>query len=619
MLYFSHLSGKLAGNSVMLLRCTALVFALGCPIFGAGVVVGLGQAPPLAFWDAEQKPAGFAVDVLNEAARRERIELVWKPVVSAERVEQGLDDGAYDLLAAGVDTPRRRTRFYVSEPWWSWEVAMLKLHEAPVTRGARIALPTPVFLDLVERYFPGAAASVPNVPRIGARAAAEEVCTGRAEAALMTDNDLHQLLLDRPERCRNIPLQPLDTSVVMELAIVARRPAEDAARRLRARIDEMALDGTLTRLAGRHPVPALGAIRLADRLRSRYDRRTILVIGSASAALLSMAAFFLMRQSRSKRELWQARERYRAFFEQPAMGTAEVDPVTLRFLNVNDLLCRMLGYPREELLTKSFAEITHPDDRPANVELYEKFVRHEIETYTLEKRYLRKNGEAIWTRVHAAPVHDNRTGALLYTIGFIQDISERKEMERQLEESEQRFRYALTNAPFPAVVHAEDGEILQSSRAWWEITGYSPEEVRTVADWTERAYPGEREQIAAHVKGLFERDWSERIDEGEYTVRTASGEERTWFFGSARIGRDSRGRRLVLTMAADISDLKEAQKQIRVLEGLLPICAGCKKIRDEGGDWQQIESYITERSHAQFSHGLCPACAESYFPHLGVA
>ncbi len=60
--------------------------------------------------------------------------------------------------------------------------------------------------------------------------------------------------------------------------------------------------------------------------------------------------------------------------------------------------------------------------------------------------------------------------------------------------------------------------------------------------------------------------------------------------------------------------LTEALGQIRTLTGLLPICASCKKIRDDKGDWKPIESYITERTDALFTHGICPNCAQRFFP-----
>lgn len=65
-----------------------------------------------------------------------------------------------------------------------------------------------------------------------------------------------------------------------------------------------------------------------------------------------------------------------------------------------------------------------------------------------------------------------------------------------------------------------------------------------------------------------------------------------------------------------IRDLQRALAQVRTLSGLLPICSGCKKIRDDQGYWQQIESYIRDHSEADFSHGVCPDCTERLYPDL---
>jgi AmiR/NasT family two-component response regulator len=63
-------------------------------------------------------------------------------------------------------------------------------------------------------------------------------------------------------------------------------------------------------------------------------------------------------------------------------------------------------------------------------------------------------------------------------------------------------------------------------------------------------------------------------------------------------------------------ELQEALNQVKVLSGFLPICASCKKIRDDRGFWQQLEQYIAEHSDAVFSHGICPACAKNLYPGL---
>jgi hypothetical protein len=65
-----------------------------------------------------------------------------------------------------------------------------------------------------------------------------------------------------------------------------------------------------------------------------------------------------------------------------------------------------------------------------------------------------------------------------------------------------------------------------------------------------------------------------------------------------------------------IFSLQEAVAKVKTLSGLLPICASCKKIRDDRGYWNQIETYISDHSEADFSHGLCPECAEKLYPGL---
>ena len=68
-----------------------------------------------------------------------------------------------------------------------------------------------------------------------------------------------------------------------------------------------------------------------------------------------------------------------------------------------------------------------------------------------------------------------------------------------------------------------------------------------------------------------------------------------------------------------VKQLQEALANIKTLSGLLPICARCKKIRDDSGYWQQIEEYISQKSEAQFSHSICPECAAELYPDQDLA
>ena len=63
-----------------------------------------------------------------------------------------------------------------------------------------------------------------------------------------------------------------------------------------------------------------------------------------------------------------------------------------------------------------------------------------------------------------------------------------------------------------------------------------------------------------------------------------------------------------------IGELQEVLLKVKVLSGMLPICSACKKIRDDRGAWRPIESYISEHSSAEFTHGICPECARRLYP-----
>jgi len=67
-----------------------------------------------------------------------------------------------------------------------------------------------------------------------------------------------------------------------------------------------------------------------------------------------------------------------------------------------------------------------------------------------------------------------------------------------------------------------------------------------------------------------------------------------------------------------ILDLQKALSEVKTLRGLIPICSHCKKIRDDKGYWNQIESYIHKHSDAEFSHGICPECAQKYYPDMDL-
>jgi sigma-B regulation protein RsbU (phosphoserine phosphatase) len=81
----------------------------------------------------------------------------------------------------------------------------------------------------------------------------------------------------------------------------------------------------------------------------------------------------------------------------------------------------------------------------------------------------------------------------------------------------------------------------------------------------------------------------------------------------ARVQAGARILNLQMALADRVQELQEALEQIRTLQGVLPICMYCKKIRNDQNYWQQVETYVSQHSQAEFSHGLCPECFEKHF------
>jgi PAS domain S-box-containing protein len=126
----------------------------------------------------------------------------------------------------------------------------------------------------------------------------------------------------------------------------------------------------------------------------------------------------------------------------------------------------------------------------------------------------------------------------------------------------EHFRRALELSPLPMMIHAEDGTILQISRAWRDLSGYDLDEIPTMSDWTEKAYGDDARIAHARAATLF--DLEARIaEEGEYNVRTKSGETRIWSFSSAPLGRIPDGRRIVISVAVDMTERTRSERELR--------------------------------------------------------
>ena len=121
---------------------------------------------------------------------------------------------------------------------------------------------------------------------------------------------------------------------------------------------------------------------------------------------------------------------FRSTFENAAVGMTHVDPQG-NWIRVNDRFCGMLGYSREALLRTEFSVLTHPDDLEPDRTIYLRMMRGEIDHYTIEKRYLHKDGHVIWASLYRALQRDEE-GQPLYSMAIVIDITERKKTEEDL-------------------------------------------------------------------------------------------------------------------------------------------------------------------------------------------
>ena len=120
-------------------------------------------------------------------------------------------------------------------------------------------------------------------------------------------------------------------------------------------------------------------------------------------------------------------------FEHAAIGMALVAPDG-SWLRVNRSVCQITGYSEEELLKRTFQDITHPDDLERDLANVRKLLASEIDTYQIEKRYFHKNGSIVWVLLSVSLVRDDE-GKPRFFISQIQDITRRKESEGQLSEA----------------------------------------------------------------------------------------------------------------------------------------------------------------------------------------
>ena len=141
--------------------------------------------------------------------------------------------------------------------------------------------------------------------------------------------------------------------------------------------------------------------------------------------------------------------RFKTIFEQAALGIANVDGATGKFIEINDKFCKIVGYTESEMKEKSFQEITHPDDLPKDLELLEKVNKRIIKQYSLEKRYFDNEGNIVWVNLTVTPLLIDNDSNTFTLISIVEDITLKKETEELIKKSENHFKSLFEDSPLP--------------------------------------------------------------------------------------------------------------------------------------------------------------------------
>jgi PAS domain S-box-containing protein len=204
-------------------------------------------------------------------------------------------------------------------------------------------------------------------------------------------------------------------------------------------------------------------------------------------------------------------------------------------------------------------------------------------------------------------------------------IIEHKLVSEELKQSKASLE-SIFNSAIPLCITNKDFEIIQANGAYYDIFGHSAllsdrqkcfesrpsDDCQTDMCPITRITKGEVEVVC----DMRKQDKNKREMTFIVTTRPYLNPQKE-SIGIVESFQDITKRKLAEEAKEElIIELQDAQEEINLLSGLLPICASCKKIRDDNGYWNKIESYISNHSRVEFSHGICPGCAQKLYPDL---
>lgn len=260
-----------------------------------------------------------------------------------------------------------------------------------------------------------------------------------------------------------------------------------------------------------------------------------------------------------------AEARFRAIFEQVNVGICQAD-LAGNLVDANPGMCQMLGYSYAELTRKTFQDITHPEDLDLDLAQHQRLLDGELASVSLEKRYLHRDGHAIWVSLTVCLVRDSQ-GEPLLSIGISQDISDRKrdEAKRKIAElalrrSEERFALAIQDSKVGVWDWHPATDELYVSTNLSDLLG-CPDPPKTMGDWQAHIHPSDAARVAAALTRY--QIWQQGQFEQTYRMIHHDGSLRWILTRGQSIGDGETVAQRLAGTHTDITDIKQAEAALQ--------------------------------------------------------
>ncbi|HEX2741597.1 MAG TPA: PAS domain S-box protein [Rubrobacter sp.] len=322
----------------------------------------------------------------------------------------------------------------------------------------------------------------------------------------------------------------------------------------------------LIELGGRHPALA-DLASVARKIREsggQPDNSEVRVDGtlyqrvifmSPGSDLVRLYVADVTERRRAEETLRESEEQFRWIFEQATVGVAQVG-IDGRWLRVNDKLAEITGYSCDELLERTFQDITHHDELDTDLEQMERLLSGEIATYSREKRYIKKDGSTVWVNLIVSLVRD-RAEDPKYFVSAVEDISKRRRAEEALKDSEELYRTVVEQTPENIfIVDLESRRIVEANAALQRSLGYTLEELKGMVIYDVVADDLER---VDEITEIILREGTYFVGERKYRRKDGSLLDVEVNVGVVPYG----DRRAMCIVAHDVTDHKHSEIALR--------------------------------------------------------